>query len=190
MFTFFVVINYSTYVNLNSIRRTLLYKYIDVFFPSRILSCMSICLHYWAKKSHPIPAINPMFTLGSRMFFKVRHLGKKKDEFEANDRLFFRRSPSYNVPILYDFFPLSSPLHRFGHTTIPPGIYRRDGKCNFRKGPHGEMAMRLCSTWWDSQVNPIHPSSLPGFRDLVRFRDLMNGGRSKNIFFELFQISM
>ena len=46
-----------------------------------------------------------MFTLGSRMFFKVRHLGKKKDEFEANDRLFFQRSPSYTyVPILYDFF--------------------------------------------------------------------------------------
>ena len=88
------------------------------FFPSRILSCMSICLHYWAKKSHPIPAINPMFTLGSRMFFKVRHLGKKKDEFEANDRLFFRRSPSYNVPILYDFFPLSLPLF-IGLDTLP-----------------------------------------------------------------------
>ena len=150
---------------------------------------MSICLHYLAKKSHPIPAINPMFTLGSRMFFKVRHLGKKKkDEFEANDRLFFRRSPSYNVPILYDFF-LSSPLHRFGHTTIPPGIYRRDGKCNFRKGPHGEMAMRLCSTWWDSQVNPIHPSSLPGFRDLVSFWGPNKWGHSKNIFFKFFQIS-
>ena len=44
---------------------------------------------------------------------------------------------------------------RFGHTTIPPGIYRRDRTCNFRKGPYGEMAMRLCSTWWDSQVRPL-----------------------------------
>ena len=115
LFTFFVVINY-TYLCQSQFNKKnpiiLLYistYYIDgFFFPSRILSCMSICLHYLAKKSHPIPAINPMFTLGSRMFFKVRHLGKKKDEFEANDRLFFRRSPSYNVPILYDFFSLFS----------------------------------------------------------------------------------
>eukprot|EP00093_Oithona_nana_P006459 06459.XXX_386344_372891_1 [CDS] Oithona nana genome sequencing. len=44
-----------------------------------------------------------------------------------------------------------SAAFRFGHTTVPPGIYRRDRTCNFRKSPHGGMALRLCSTWWDSQ---------------------------------------
>ncbi|XP_065202273.1 dual oxidase [Planococcus citri] len=39
---------------------------------------------------------------------------------------------------------------RFGHTLIPPGIYRRDGQCNFRKTPSGSPALRLCSHWWDS----------------------------------------
>ena len=44
---------------------------------------------------------------------------------------------------------------RFGHTTVPPGVYRRDRKCNFRKSSNGGMALRLCSTWWDSQVREI-----------------------------------
>ena len=101
---------------------------------------------------------------------------------------FFEDHPLIMCPYSMIFF-LSSPLHRFGHTTIPPGIYRRDGKCNFRKGPHGEMAMRLCSTWWDSQVNPIHQSSLPGFRDLVSFWGPNKWGHSKNIFSKFFQIS-
>lgn len=39
---------------------------------------------------------------------------------------------------------------RFGHSLIPPGIYRRDGKCNYRTTPMGYPALRLCSTWWDS----------------------------------------
>lgn len=41
---------------------------------------------------------------------------------------------------------------RFGHTMIPPGLYRRDGQCNFRKTSTGYPALRLCSTWWDSVV--------------------------------------
>lgn len=36
---------------------------------------------------------------------------------------------------------------RFGHSLIPPGIMRRDGKCNYKK------TLRLCSTWWDSSVS-------------------------------------
>ncbi|XP_073969944.1 dual oxidase isoform X3 [Rhodnius prolixus] len=43
-----------------------------------------------------------------------------------------------------------SAAFRFGHTLIPPGIYRRDNKCNFRKTPMGNPALRLCSHWWDS----------------------------------------
>lgn len=42
---------------------------------------------------------------------------------------------------------------RFGHTMIPPGIYRRDSKCNFATTNSGFPAMRLCSTWWDSSVS-------------------------------------
>ncbi|XP_069683631.1 dual oxidase [Periplaneta americana] len=43
-----------------------------------------------------------------------------------------------------------SAAFRFGHTMIPPGIYRRDGACHFRETPMGYRALRLCSTWWDS----------------------------------------
>lgn len=46
-----------------------------------------------------------------------------------------------------------SAAFRFGHTLIPPGLYRRDGKCDFRKTPTGYLAIRLCSTWWDSNVS-------------------------------------
>ncbi|KAL1137627.1 hypothetical protein AAG570_009323 [Ranatra chinensis] len=43
-----------------------------------------------------------------------------------------------------------SAAFRFGHTLIPPGIYRRDANCNFRKTPMGNPALRLCSHWWES----------------------------------------
>ncbi|XP_044584907.1 dual oxidase [Cotesia glomerata] len=43
-----------------------------------------------------------------------------------------------------------SAAFRFGHTLIPPGIYRRDDKCNFLMTRTGKPAIRLCSTWWDS----------------------------------------
>ncbi|XP_072392840.1 dual oxidase [Diabrotica undecimpunctata] len=43
-----------------------------------------------------------------------------------------------------------SAAFRFGHSLIPPGLYRRDSKCNFKKTPMGDIALRLCSTWWDS----------------------------------------
>ena len=43
-----------------------------------------------------------------------------------------------------------SAAFRFGHTMIPPGLYRRDGKCNFKDTPDGKPALRLCSAWWDA----------------------------------------
>ncbi|XP_030768152.1 dual oxidase [Sitophilus oryzae] len=43
-----------------------------------------------------------------------------------------------------------SAAFRFGHSLIPPGLYRRDAKCNFKKTPMGHLALRLCATWWDS----------------------------------------
>ncbi|KAK0078556.1 hypothetical protein PV325_002364, partial [Microctonus aethiopoides] len=45
-----------------------------------------------------------------------------------------------------------SAAFRFGHTLVPSGIYRRDDKCNFRITRTGKPAIRLCSTWWDSDV--------------------------------------
>ncbi|GBO01703.1 Dual oxidase, partial [Araneus ventricosus] len=44
-----------------------------------------------------------------------------------------------------------SAAFRFAHTMIPPGLYRRDGKCNFKTTPSGYPAIRLCSTWWNSE---------------------------------------
>lgn len=44
-----------------------------------------------------------------------------------------------------------SAAFRFGHTMIPPGIYRRDNTCDYKKPRSGGMAMRLCSTWWDAE---------------------------------------
>ncbi|CAH0546400.1 unnamed protein product [Brassicogethes aeneus] len=43
-----------------------------------------------------------------------------------------------------------SAAFRFGHSLIPPGLYRRDSKCNYKKTSMGYLALRLCSTWWDS----------------------------------------
>ncbi|XP_043467959.1 dual oxidase isoform X1 [Leptopilina heterotoma] len=43
-----------------------------------------------------------------------------------------------------------SAAFRFGHTLIPPGIYRRDAKCNYKVTQTGRPAVRLCGTWWDS----------------------------------------
>ncbi|XP_075237286.1 dual oxidase isoform X2 [Lycorma delicatula] len=48
---------------------------------------------------------------------------------------------------------------RFGHTLIPPGIYRRDEQCTFRKTPMGNPALRLCSHWWDSS-DVMHDTTL------------------------------
>lgn len=45
-----------------------------------------------------------------------------------------------------------SAAFRFGHTTIPPGIYKRSKDCSYRKTKDGSPAMRLCATWWDTQV--------------------------------------
>lgn len=46
-----------------------------------------------------------------------------------------------------------SAAFRFGHTMIPPGIYRRDEQCNYRMTKTGQPAIRLCTTWWDSNVS-------------------------------------
>lgn len=46
---------------------------------------------------------------------------------------------------------------RFGHTLIPPGIFRRDAQCNYRQTMMGFAAIRLCSTWWDSNVSETLP---------------------------------
>lgn len=44
-----------------------------------------------------------------------------------------------------------SAAFRFGHTMIPPGIYKRDRQCEFRPTSTGGEALRLCSVWWDAQ---------------------------------------
>lgn len=51
------------------------------------------------------------------------------------------------------------PVHRFGHTLVPPGLYRRGPglDCPFLKTQSGDPALRLCSTWWDANVSPSPP---------------------------------
>ncbi|XP_076302111.1 dual oxidase-like [Lasioglossum baleicum] len=43
-----------------------------------------------------------------------------------------------------------SAAFRFGHTLIPPGLYRRNENCEYRRTNTDQPAIRLCSTWWDS----------------------------------------
>lgn len=44
-----------------------------------------------------------------------------------------------------------SAAFRFGHTMIPPGLFRRDAECNFKKTNSGYHGIRLCSTWWNAE---------------------------------------
>jgi dual oxidase len=46
-----------------------------------------------------------------------------------------------------------SAAFRYGHSLIPPGLFRRDGECNFDASP---MGLRLCATWWDSNVRRLN----------------------------------
>lgn len=58
-------------------------------------------------------------------------------------------------PGISDVF--QSAAFRFGHTTVPPGIYLRNAKCEFLKTAQGYDALRLCNTYWDAQetVNSV-----------------------------------
>jgi len=53
-----------------------------------------------------------------------------------------------------------SAAFRFGHTTIPPGIYRRDKQCNYKKARSGGEALRLCSTWWDAEGADLNEAAV------------------------------
>ena len=44
-----------------------------------------------------------------------------------------------------------SAAFRFGHTMIPPGLYRRDAECNFKRTNAGYHGVRLCATWWSAE---------------------------------------
>lgn len=87
-------------------------------------------------------------------FLKVTFSFKKWQQNEDLGRKYLSSSSHDHQMILKSLFSF-----RFGHTTVPPGIYRRDRTCNFRKSPHGGMALRLCSTWWDSQVFHLQDSN-------------------------------
>ncbi|XP_077992197.1 dual oxidase 1-like [Glandiceps talaboti] len=45
---------------------------------------------------------------------------------------------------------------RFGHTLVPPGVYRRNAQCEFRNtsmatGSSGHHGLRTCNTYWNPQ---------------------------------------
>lgn len=52
---------------------------------------------------------------------------------------------------------------RFGHTLIPPGIYMRDAECNYHVTAAGYPALRLCSTWWNSNVSLNYSLKSPNY---------------------------
>nr|AXN93677.1 dual oxidase 1 [Scylla paramamosain] len=61
----------------------------------------------------------------------------------------YRYRPDIHPGISHVF---QSAAFRFGHTLVPPGLYRRGPgpECNFLKTQSGRSALRLCSTWWDA----------------------------------------
>lgn len=69
------------------------------------------------------------------MYSKVLHFGES-----------FLRHKVYMLCYKHDL------LYSYGHTLIPPGIYRRSGHCKYKAGYKGSSALRLCTTWWDAQV--------------------------------------
>ncbi len=95
--------------------------------------------------------------------FLVNRCHHTRDTIQVNLKLHFisrtvRKSPFF--VFLLDTHPgvshmFQAAAFRFGHTLIPPGIYRRDAKCNYRTTNMGFPAIRLCSTWWDSNVRNI-----------------------------------
>ncbi|XP_076054875.1 dual oxidase [Oratosquilla oratoria] len=60
-----------------------------------------------------------------------------------------RHRPDIHPGISHVF---QSAAFRFGHTMVPPGLYRRGPgpTCPFIKSQTGSPALRLCSTWWDA----------------------------------------
>ncbi|XP_065579570.1 dual oxidase-like isoform X2 [Artemia franciscana] len=55
---------------------------------------------------------------------------------------------------------------RFGHSLIPPGLYKRDAQCNFKKTPNGAPGLRLCTLWWEA---------MDMFQDQASFEELIMG---------------
>lgn len=74
--------------------------------------------------------------------FLPAFLGEEVEPYE-------RYRPDIHPGISHVF---QSAAFRFGHTMLPPGLYRRGAgaSCDFIKSQTGYSALRLCSTWWDA----------------------------------------
>ncbi|XP_013378732.1 dual oxidase 2-like isoform X2 [Lingula anatina] len=62
-------------------------------------------------------------------------------------------NPNVNPQIAHIF---QSAAMRYGHTLVPPGVYRRNQNCNFRNtsiltGTAHKAALRTCNTYWNPQ---------------------------------------
>ncbi|XP_006818582.2 dual oxidase-like, partial [Saccoglossus kowalevskii] len=87
--------------------------------------------------------------------------------------------PSWLNDTLPDYSGYQSALHpgithefqsaamRFGHTLVPPGVYRRNAQCEFRNtslltGASGYHGLRICNTYWNPQES-IEESDIDEF---------------------------
>ena len=83
-----------------------------------------------------------------------KYSGYKPDERASNNT---DAKPDDKVSVYTGYKPdvhpgvshvFQSAAFRFGHTLIPPGLFRRDANCNFKMTKTGKPGIRLCSSWW------------------------------------------
>lgn len=132
-------------VNLNSSKSTPGTTNSPTFqtFASRTSSRTSISRRFWGKRCRVTAATRRTFTRGYRTSFRARLSG-----FEYRFKGFWGLIVIVNEEGIFDD-------SRYGHTLIPPGIYRRGKECGFKTDFQGSPATRLCSTWWDAQVRAL-----------------------------------
>lgn len=116
----------------------------DVFQRARRVVIATLQVITQNKPKHVVGVVTARFLFQNIIFYEYLpgFLGEELPEYDGYNQ-------DVHPGISHAF---QSAAFRFGHSLIPPGIYRRDNKCNYKPTQFGFMALRLCSTWWDSNV--------------------------------------